>query len=127
MQHYTSAWARYEGECSTLLPSAEVTAHFANPTVALGVGRIETHYFIHQLFLPENAILPQVERMRHLPLIIVQGRYDVLCPPQSAWELHQAWPGSALHLIPDAGHAVWEPGILRALLAACNEMKQLLI
>jgi proline iminopeptidase len=124
--HYAHAWSRYEGECSTLLPNPEVTAHFADQTVALGIGRIETHYFINQLFLQDNPILSQVERMRHLPLMIVQGRYDVLCPVQSAWELHQAWPGSSLHITPDAGHSVWEPGNQAALVAACEKMKAIL-
>ncbi|QNM96541.1 prolyl aminopeptidase [Chitinimonas koreensis] len=118
------AWSLYEGQCATLLPDPAVIANFSNDTVALGVGRIEAHYFVNRIFLPENALLDNVGRIEHLPMITVQGRYDVLCPPVSAWELHQAWPGSKLEMVADAGHAAWEPGIARGLVRACEEMKQ---
>ncbi len=116
-------WSVYEGECATLFPDPAVQANYGSDTVALGVGRIEAHYFVNRIFLPENDLLAQVGRIQHLPMITVQGRYDVLCPPVSAWELHQAWPGSELTIVQDAGHSAWEPGITRGLVAACEAMK----
>ncbi|HEY9102372.1 prolyl aminopeptidase [Chitinimonas sp.] len=116
-------WSVYEGECATLFPDPAVQANYGSDNVALGVGRIEAHYFVNRIFLPENDLLAQVGRISHLPMITVQGRYDVLCPPVSAWELHQAWPGSELEIVQDAGHSAWEPGTCRGLVAACERMK----
>ncbi|QDQ26941.1 prolyl aminopeptidase [Chitinimonas arctica] len=116
-------WSVYEGECATLFPDPAVQANYGNDNVALGVGRIEAHYFVNRIFLPENALLANVGRISHLPMITIQGRYDVLCPPLSAWELHQAWPGSQLEIVQDAGHSAWEPGICRELVRACEAMK----
>ena len=116
-------WSVYEGECATLHPDPAVQANYGSDGVALGVGRIEAHYFVNRIFLPENALLDNVGRIKHLPMITVQGRYDVLCPPVSAWELHQAWPGSTLEMVQDAGHSAWEPGITRGLVSACETMK----
>jgi proline iminopeptidase len=116
-------WSVYEGECATLHPDPAVQANYGSDNVALGVGRIEAHYFVNRIFLPENNLLTQVGKISHLPMMTVQGRYDVLCPPVSAWELHQAWPGSTLEIIQDAGHSAWEPGITRALVRACEQMK----
>lgn len=117
------AWSHYEGQTATLLPDPELAAHFASDPVALGLGRIEAHYFQHQIFLPDNSLLANLPRITHLPASIVQGRYDVLCPPVSAWELHQAWPGSQLTMVADAGHSAWEPGICRELVRACEHFK----
>lgn len=119
-------WSVYEGECATLQPDPAVQANYGADGVALGVGRIEAHYFVNRIFLPENDLLANVGKIAHLPMITIQGRYDVLCPPVSAWELHQAWPGSSLEIVPDAGHSAWEPGITRGLVRACERMKTLL-
>lgn len=118
------AWAIYEGSCSTLLPSRETVDHFAGEVVALGLARMEAHYFVHGIFLPENALLERVPRIRSIPGIIVQGRYDAVCPIVSAHELARAWPEAEYHVIPDAGHSVWEPGVCAALVAACERFKR---
>ncbi len=116
-------WSRYEGSCLHLLPHPEVAEAFGADAVALGVGRLEAHYFLHQAFLAEDQLVRNVDRIRHLPATIVQGRYDVVCPPQSAWRLHQAWPEASLQIVEDAGHSAQEPGIARALVAATERFK----
>jgi len=118
-------WSIYEGSCSTLRPSAETVEYFAGDIVALGLARIEAHYFVNDIFLPENSLLANAHRLQGIPGVIVQGRYDMVCPLVSAHELHQAWPQADYRVIPDAGHSVWEPGILRALLEACERFKNL--
>ena len=118
------AWSRYEGSCLHLLPHREVADAFAADTVALGVGRLEAHYFQHAAFLAEGQLIRDVPRIRHLPATIIQGRYDVVCPPRSAWALHQAWPEASLQIVEDAGHAAFEPGISAALVAATDRFKK---
>ena len=117
-------WSRYEGSCLHLLPHREVADAFAADTVALGVGRLEAHYFQHAAFLAEGQLIRDVPRIRHLPATIIQGRYDVVCPPRSAWALHQAWPEASLQIVEDAGHAAFEPGISAALVAATDRFKK---
>ena len=119
------AWSHYEGSCSTLLPSPETVASFAQDRTALGLARIEAHYFAHKLFLPEGGLLGGMDRIGHIQAEIVQGRYDMVTPVRSAWELAQAWPGADLRIVPDAGHATSEPVILAALVAATDEMRRL--
>jgi proline iminopeptidase len=118
------AWSVYEGSCSTLLPSRETVDHFAGDVVALGLARMEAHYFVHDIFLPENALLERAHRLRAIPGVIVQGRYDVVCPIASAHDLVAAWPEVEYQIVPDAGHSVWEPGICAALVAACERFKR---
>jgi proline iminopeptidase len=118
------AWSIYEGSCSTLLPSQETIDHFAGDVVALGLARMEAHYFVNGIFLPENALLANAHRLRGIPGVIVQGRYDVVCPIVSAHDLVAAWPGVEYQVIPDAGHSAWEPGICAALVAACERFKR---
>jgi proline iminopeptidase len=118
-------WSTYEGSCSTLLPSPETVEYFAGDVVALGLARIEAHYFVNDIFLPENSLLANAHRLHGIPGVIVQGRYDMVCPLVSAHELHRAWPQAEYRVIPDAGHSVWEPGILRALLDAAERFKDL--
>lgn len=117
------AWGTYEGSCSTLMPSPETVAYFAGDVVALGLARIEAHYFKHDIFLPENSLLANVDRIRNIPGVIIQGRYDAVCPIVSADDLHRAWPEAGYHIIPDAGHSAWEPGICAALVRACEKFK----
>lgn len=116
------SWSTYEGSCSTLLPSPETVAAFGQDRMALGLARIEAHYFINRIFLPENALLDGVGRIRRIPTIIVQGRYDMVCPIVSADDLHRAWPEADYRVVADAGHSAMEPGIRRALVAAMLEM-----
>ena len=118
------AWSTYEGVCSTLLPSAETVAYFASDVVALGLARIEAHYFTHDIFLPENALLGNLGRIRHIPAVIVQGRYDAVCPVVTADEVHEAWPEAEYIVVPDAGHSAWEPGICARLLKAAEAFKR---
>jgi proline iminopeptidase len=120
------AWGRYEGRCSTLLPSPETVNYFSSDTVALGLARMEAHYFSHDIFLPQNALLDNVTKLHPLPAIIVQGRYDAVCPIVSANDLHQAWPQAEYVIIEDAGHSAWEPGIRSALVQATDKFKAML-
>ena len=113
-------WSVYEGSCSTLLPSPETVAAFGDDRMALGLARMEAHYFINEIFLPENFLLDNISRIRHLPAVIVQGRYDAVCPVVTADELHRVWPEARYQVIPDAGHSAMEPGIRSALLDATD-------
>jgi proline iminopeptidase len=117
------AWSTYEGSCSTLLPSPETVDYFAGAVVALGLARIEAHYFKHDIFLPQNSLLENASVLREIPGVIVQGRYDMVCPTISAHELKGAWLEAEYQIIPNAGHSVWEPGISAALVAACERFK----
>jgi proline iminopeptidase len=111
-------WSRYEGSCLHLLPHPEVADQFGSDAVALGVGRLEAHYFRNDAFLSDDQLIRNVGRIRHLPATVIQGRYDVVCPARSAWRLHKAWPEATFQIIEDAGHSGFEPGITRALVAA---------
>ncbi len=117
------AWSIYEGSCSTLLPSAETVAYFAGDVVALGLARIEAHYFSHDIFLPDNSLLNNLGRIRKIPGVIVQGRYDAVCPIVSADDVHRAWPEADYIIVPDAGHSAWEPGICAELVRATEKFK----
>lgn len=117
------AWSAYEGACSTLLPSPETVAAFSGDALAYALSRIETHYFVNDLFMAEGALLNDIDRIRHLPGIIVQGRYDMVCPIGTANALHQAWPEADYVVIPDAGHSAMEPGIRAALVRATERLK----
>ena len=118
------AWSRYEGSCLHLLPHPEVADQFGSDAVALGVGRLEAHYFSHGAFLADDQLIRNVGRIAHLPALIIQGRYDMVCPARSAWRLHQAWPQASFQMIEDAGHAAFETSIARALVAATERFKQ---
>ena len=113
-------WSEYEGTCSTLLPSSTAVASFSRDRAALSLARIEAHYFAHALFLPPGGLLGNVGAIRHLPLEIVQGRYDMVCPARSAFDLADAWRDARLTVVPDAGHSALEPGTRRALVAALD-------
>ncbi|AAZ96840.1 peptidase S33, proline iminopeptidase 1 [Thiobacillus denitrificans ATCC 25259] len=113
-------WATFEASCSTLLPSAELVAAFGSERTALSLSRIEAHYFVNGIFLPDDSLLANVARIRHIPALIVQGRYDAVCPITSADDLARAWPEAHYQVVPDAGHSAFEPGIARALVAACD-------
>jgi proline iminopeptidase len=117
------AWSVYEGSCSTLLPSPDTVASFAQDRTALGLARIEAYYFAHKLFLPPEGLLGHMQRIGHLPAEIVQGRYDMICPARTAFELAAVWPQARLTIIPDAGHSALEPGIRRSLVAAVERFR----
>jgi proline iminopeptidase len=115
------AWSHFEGRRVFLLPQEEEQP---SDTLDLGVGRLESHYMAHAGFLSDDQLIRNLERIAHLPAVIVQGRYDVICPPLSAYRLHRAWPGARLRMIPDAGHGALETGIARALVAATEQFKR---
>ena len=117
------AWSRYEGACSTLLPSPETVAAFGADSTAIGLARIETHYFVNRVFLEDGALLANIGRIRHLPAAIVQGRYDMICPVRTADALHRAWPEAGYTVVPDSGHSAMEPGIRKALVEATEGFK----
>jgi proline iminopeptidase len=113
-------WATFEATCSTLLPNPPLVSAFCSDHNALSLARIEAHYFVNHIFLPDNSLLDQLQRIRHLPCTIVQGRYDAVCPIVSADELARAWPEARYVIVDDAGHSAFEPGISRALVAATD-------
>jgi proline iminopeptidase len=117
-------WSRYEGSCLFLQPDPSVIDDFGTDAVSLGLGRLEAHYFLHQGFFTEDQLIREVDRIRHLPAVIVQGRYDMVCPPWSAHRLHAAWPQAKLRMIADAGHAATEPGIAAALIEATEQFRK---
>ncbi|BDU78496.1 prolyl aminopeptidase [Mesoterricola sediminis] len=115
------AWSTWEGSTSRLLPDADFTGHFGEDEFALAFARIECHYFANHGWLdPEDQLLRDVDRIRHLPAVIVQGRYDVVCPMESAWALHRAWPEADFVITPDSGHSAFDPPNSRALVAATD-------
>lgn len=112
-------WSRWEASTSRLLLDRELVDRCSLPEFSEAFARIEAHYFYHAGFFERDGyLLEQVPKMAHLPCVIVQGRYDVVCPAKTAYELHRAWPGSELVIVPDAGHAVTEAGIVEALVRA---------
>jgi proline iminopeptidase len=115
------SWARYEGSCLFLRPDPQALEDFTSDAVSLGIGRLEAHYFLHHGFLAEDQLIRDIGRIRDLPAVIVQGRYDAVCPPLSAYRLAEAWPGAKLQMIADAGHAGYEPGTAAALVAATEQ------
>ena len=116
-------WSIYEGSCSTLLPNEAVVANFGSDRVALGLARIEAHYFVNNIFLPENFLMDHISRIRHIPTTIVQGRYDVVCPIVSADDLVRVFPEADYHIINDAGHSAFEPGTRARLIEAMESLK----
>ena len=91
------------------------------PDAALAMARIECHYFVNEGFFDgPNELIENIDRIRHIPTVIVQGRYDVVCPPVTAWDLHNAWPEAEFNLIPNAGHSAFDPANTPALVAATD-------
>ena len=120
------AWSIWEASTSKLIPSETSKERFGQANFAEAFAMIECHYFVNQgFFEQENQLLENIDRIRHLPGIIVQGRYDVVCPMITAWELHQAWQEAEFIVINDAGHSVSEPGIKDALIKASDRFAAL--
>jgi proline iminopeptidase len=114
-------WSMWEGRTSRLFPDPELIARTGGDQFSLAFARIECHYFMNDAWLGAGrGLLENVARIRHIPAVIVQGRYDVVCPVKSAWDLHQAWPESDLRIVADAGHSANEPGIVHELLNATD-------
>jgi proline iminopeptidase len=115
------AWSVWEGSTITLLPNRDHAAAHADDHFALAFSRIENHYFVNAGFFDaDDQLLRDAHKLRRIPGVIVQGRYDVCTPAVTAWDLHRAWPEAAFHMVDDAGHAFDEPGILDHLIAATD-------
>jgi proline iminopeptidase len=115
------AWSVWEGVTSNLLVSEAAAGRFAADDFALALARIETHFFVNGGFLESpDQLLSNIDRIRDIPAVIVQGRYDVVCPMQTAWELHQAWPEADFRVVPDSGHSAFEAGIVHELVRATD-------
>lgn len=121
------SWSRYEAACSALVPDPRQLVEMENDHHSLSLARIEAHYFANRMFLPPEGLLAGMHRLTGHPAIIVQGRYDVICPMASADALARHWEGAEFVVVPDAGHAAMEPGIRRALVRATERMKTQLV
>ena len=118
------AWSVWEGSTSFLLRDDAHVDGTAEDAFALAFARIECHYFVNAgFFAQDGQLLRDVGRIRHIPAVIVQGRYDVVCPMRSAWDLHRAWPEADLRIIADAGHSALEPGITHELIEATDRFR----
>ena len=115
------AWATWEGSIATLAPNPPLVDNFADGHFALALARIECHYFVNQCFLKPNQLLRNMHKISHLPGIIVHGRYDMICPAEQAFEIHDVWQECQLHIVRGAGHAQQEPGIVDNLIKATRE------
>jgi proline iminopeptidase len=118
------AWSRYESACSTMRGHVMISSALAADRCALSLARIEAHYFVNRMFLEDNQLLARLDRVRHLPATVVQGRYDMICPIVTADELVRAWPGSRLVVVDDAGHSAMEPGTRTELVKATEAARR---
>ncbi len=126
MQEAAIAWTRWEATLTCLLPNAGIIQRATEDRFALSFARAILHYFYHRGFFPrEHYLLEEVHQIRHLPGQIIHGRYDLVCPVQSAWKLHQAWPESRLTIVPDAAHGAMEVGMMHSLLEATDRFRQI--
>ncbi|MDA7839598.1 prolyl aminopeptidase [Luminiphilus sp.] len=115
------AWSVWEASASFLIQNQDFMEKLDAPDAALAMARIECHYFINDGFFDSpNELLENIDRIRHIPTVIVQGRYDVVCPPVTAWDLHNAWPEAQFNLISNAGHSAFDPANTQALVAATD-------
>ncbi len=120
-QEAARIWSVWEAECSKLYPDPKMKASYGEDRFAIAFARIECHYFLNGgFFKPRDQLLREVHRIRHLPAVIVHGRYDIVCPFDQAWALHRAWPEASLVVLPDTGHSAFETGISRALVEATD-------
>jgi proline iminopeptidase len=121
-QKAAKAWSIWEASTSKLIQNKNLIQDFSNEKFAQAFARIECHYFVNKGFFPkEDYLLNNLDKIRHLPTVIVHGRYDIVCPLNSAWSLHKKWPEAQFKIIDDAGHSLSEPGITKALLQALSE------
>ena len=118
------AWAVWEGRTSCLYENKDLVARSAGESFSLAFARIECHYFVNGGFFEKDTLLlDEIGKIRHIPTVIVQGRYDVVCPAESAWALHRAFPEADLRIVPDAGHSAFEPGNLHELILATDRFR----
>ena len=114
------AWSRWESSTITLLSRPDVVATFTAPRYAVAFARIENHFFVNGGWFEPGQLIRDAHLLHDIPAVIVQGRYDICTPPVTAWDLHRAWPEADLVIVPDAGHAYDEPGILDAVITATD-------
>lgn len=120
------AWSAWEGSISKLIPSKDLIESFSDPNNAIAIAKIECHYFVNNMFAKsDNFVIENAHKISHIPTIIVNGRYDLVCPIYTAWELHKALPKSKFIVVDDAGHSATEPGIVSELVKATEEYKEL--
>nr|WP_093449178.1 prolyl aminopeptidase [Thiomicrospira sp. ALE5] len=119
------AWSVWEGRTSTLVSNPDIVDHFADPHHALAMARIECHYFMHKSFLQENQLLKDVYKLPNVPAWIIHGRYDVVCPIEQAYALHQAWPQAELIVCPNSGHSAFEAEITHSLITTTTHFSSL--
>jgi proline iminopeptidase len=117
------AWSVWEGSTSNLVPNPALVAKTGEDEFSLAFARIECHYFVHGAWLEGKELLANVDKIRHIPAVVVQGRYDVVCPMMTAWALHRGWPEATFKLVGDAGHSAFEPGILHELVEATDRFR----
>ncbi|MCK4869882.1 MAG: prolyl aminopeptidase [Gammaproteobacteria bacterium] len=116
------AWSIWEAQAENLILDPSVVDEFGDLEMAASLARIECHYFVHNAFLKPNQIVKAMDKIAQIPGIIVQGRYDMICPIVSAWKIHQRWPKSQLNIVPAAGHNAFEKGIIDGLINATDAM-----
>lgn len=117
-------WALWQARCSSLQPHPGVIDQYSDPHFALALATLESHYIVNHYFIEDNQVLKNIDKIRHIPTWLIHGRYDMVCPLASAWELHQALPSSNLSIVRDAGHSDREAGIIDALVMASKEMSR---
>jgi proline iminopeptidase len=116
-------WSAYESACVRLIPVKAEILDSMEENHAYAIARIECHYFVHNKFDPDNYILKNIGKIKNIPAVIVHGRYDIVCPIETAFELHRHWPEARFIIVPDAGHSASEPGIASALVDATNSFR----
>ena len=120
------AWSTWEGSSVRLILDDDFISDFGDAKFAEAFARIECHYFMNDCWFPsENYLIDNIDKIRHIPAVIVHGRYDIICPVVQAWDLHKAWPEADLHIIPDAGHSIYEEGIKNKLLEYTDKFSKL--
>lgn len=125
-QQAAAAWSKWECTTSRLYVDPELVKKASNDKWADAFARIECHYFVNGgWFKRDLQLLHDIHKIKHIPAVIVQGRYDMVCPARTAWALHKKWPEAEFHMVPDAGHSAREPGIAQRLVEACNKFREL--
>ena len=120
----SAQWNNFESEIMSLLPATSSSNTPGDPAVVVGRARVQLHYLAHNGFVSGDDMLGSIDKVRHIPTCIVQGRYDMVCPPSTAYELHSRWPEAEFKMVGDAGHSAMEPGTIQALMEAVKSLQQ---
>lgn len=116
-------WSNFEAEIMSLLPATSMPSNPPDPAVVVGRARVQLHYLAHNGFVAGDEMLANIDKIRHIPAHIIQGRYDMVCPPDTAFELHCRWPEAEFTMVPDAGHSAMEPGTIQVLMESVKTMQ----